>query len=300
MKTSSLHKQLEIREHSMAVYDLAVDSSGQIYSGSADTFVARWNHETGKQDLFAVKSEFPVYSLSLISDTQLAIGLSNGNLHIIDTVSKKEVRFFTQHRSAIFAQIHLDRAQIHLTGDADGNLAVWNTQDWSLLLFLPLACDKIRTLATNADQSLVAVGSRDGKVRLFETAFFNEIHSFYAHQDGVNALAFDPNDSDNLYSGGKDGYLRIWKWRTGEKIKAIPAHNFAVYGIAFSPDRTHFVTCSRDKSIKLWDKVHLSVLQKIEAKQGAHSHSVNRIYWNAYGVFSCGDDRRILRFDPIS
>jgi WD40 repeat protein len=294
----TLEKLVEIREHSMAVYDLAFDATGKLYSGSADTFIARWNSQTGEQDHFSVKADFPVYSLQLVDGTTLTVGLSNGNLHVIDTVSKRELRFFTQHRSAIFAQLPLAKKNLHLTGDADGNLAVWNTQDWSLLLFLPLACDKIRAIAANTEQSLVAVGSRDGKVRLFETEFFNEVHSFYAHQDGVHALAFDPNHLELLFSGGKDGYLRVWNVQTQEKINALPAHNFAVYGIAFEPNGYHFVTCSRDKSIKLWERSSLSVIQKIEVKQGGHSHSVNRICWNATGIFSCGDDRRIIRFAP--
>jgi WD repeat-containing protein 61 len=289
-----LHKQLEIREHNMAVYDVSIDAEGKFYSGSADCYVAKWDATTGKQDSFTVRCDFPVYSLSMITPQLLCIGLSTGNLHLIDTSSRKEIRFFTQHKAAVFTQLSLTKKGLHLTADADGNLAVWRITDWSLLLFLPLNCDKIRAIAANHDESKVAIGSKDGSVRLFETEFFNELNSFYAHRDGVNALCFSPTNPNQLFSGGKDGYLRIWNVQNSEKINALPAHNFAVYGIVFSADGSHFISCSRDKSIKLWETDKLQVVQKIDAQQGGHTHSVNRIYWHGNTILSCSDDRRII------
>lgn len=289
-------KNSEIRQHSMAIYDIATASSEIVYSAGADCFVACWNLTTGLQEAFTVKADFPVYSITLVHSTFLSIGLNNGDLHIIDINSRKEVKFFKQHQSAVFSQLMFNKKKILITGDAEGYLALWNTENWKLELFLPLNCGKIRALTLNKDETKLAIGGQDGIIRIYETEFFNELVHFYAHQDGVNSCAFSNKEDDVLISGGKDGYLRKWNTATGEKISAVPAHNYAVYAISFDESGDYFATCSRDKSIKIWQYDSLTVLQKLEMKNGGHSHSVNKAKWIGKHIISCGDDRRLIRW----
>ena len=291
-----VHKHTEIRQHSMAIYDMVIANADVVYTAGADKFIVRWKLDLGIQDNFTIKADFPVYSLELIRNEIISIGLNNGHLHFIDVVQKQELKFYTQHKSAIFSQLHLTQHNLLLTGDAEGYLAVWDTHSYKLQLFIPLACGKIRSIAANHDESRIAVGGQDGIIRVFETTYFNEINRFFAHNDGVSSLAFEPHQSTKLVSGGKDGYLRIWNSDSGEKIKAIPAHHYAIYGICFNSTGTYFATCSRDKSIKIWENASYSVLQKLEAKQGGHTHSVNSIKWIDQYLISCGDDRRLIRW----
>lgn len=289
-------KNREIRQHSMGIYDIIGINDEIVYTAGADSLVVRWNLDTGLQEPFTVKADFPVYSIALVNANLISLGLNNGDLHIIDVESRKEIKFFKQHKSAVFSQLSFKYKNYLLTGDADGNLALWNTENWKLEFFTPLNCGKIRAITLNNDESKLAVGGQDGVIRVFETEFFNELTHFYAHQDGVNSLAFSKTEKNILVSGGKDGYLRKWNVETGEKLKAIPAHNYAVYGISFNDTGTHFVTCSRDKSIKTWDYDSFSVLQKLDAKSGGHSHSVNKVKWVGESLISCGDDRRLIRW----
>lgn len=289
-------KHLEIRQHSMAVYSITPINNEQIISGSADGFCVMWNIETGEQEAFAVKSDHPVYSIHQFDNKFLSIGLNNGDLHIIDLEQKKEIKFFTQHKSAIFSQIYLPKQQKLITGDADGYIAVWDTTTWKLNLFFHVVTGKVRAFALNNDESLLAVGGQDGVIRLFETEFFNDTNHFYAHQDGVNSLAFSKQQNTILLSGGKDGYIRKWDVDNGEKLKAVPAHNYAVYSLNFDATGNYFASASRDKSIKIWDIETLSVIQKLDAKVGGHSHSVNQVIWNNENLITCGDDRRIIHW----
>jgi WD40 repeat protein len=56
-----------------------------------------------------------------------------------------------------------------------------------------------------------------------------------------------------------------------------------------------FATASRDKSIKLWDAVTLDPVDKLDARNGGHSHAVNKLFWQDSGhLISCSDDRKIL------
>lgn len=292
-----LSKIREISGHAGAIYTID-GNHNQVYTGSGDHFIARWNLDTGAQDAFAIKSEQSIYSLKLVNQkSQLAFGTSSGSLHVIDIEQKTELKHFIQHKTAIFSLTeNVIKKHIYST-DADGNLAIWQSGSWELLLFLPLQAGKIRDIHTNSDGSLVFLACQDEKIRVFETSGYNEILAFRAHKDGANCLHLFQHKPALLLSGGKDGHLRIWNWQEEKMLLEIPAHNFGIYRIIFLQEGRYFVTASRDKTIKLWDAGTCQVLQRIERKHGGHSHAVNDLWKKDENAFvSVGDDKRIIHW----
>jgi WD40 repeat protein len=76
----------------------------------------------------------------------------------------------------------------------------------------------------------------------------------------------------------------------------VVAHMFAINHLAFSRDNKHFVTCSMDKSIKVWDAENLKLLKVIDrSRHAGHGTSVNRVLWMNYKdqLLSASDDRTI-------
>jgi WD40 repeat protein len=228
----------------------------------------------------------------------LFIGTSSGSLHIIDIINRKELKHFIQHKSAIF-EIVENHVKKHIySTDADGNLAVWNSENFELLLFLPFLCGKIRNIHVNPKGEVIYLACQDGKIRLIETENFNELTSFFAHENGVNFInSFD----SKLFSVGKDGYLKIWDIDNFSLLKSIPAHNFGIYQLKFFNNHHYFATVSRDKSIKIWDTEKLTVLKKIERKDGGHSHAINAISKISEHEFTTvGDDKRVNVWELIN
>jgi len=286
-----MKKKLEIREHAQGIFAVC-ESKNQIFTCSADGLVVSWDLLTGKQNRFVIKTSVPAYALAA-SDHLLFVGLNNGDLHWIDLSSKQEIKFFKQHKNSIFSLLHDGKSNRLISTDSDGYVGIWNIQKMSLDLFFQLPCGKIRATALNQDSKLLALGGQNGMVYLFETEFFNEQHHFFAHQEGVTAIQFHPNEN-LILTGGKDAFLRVWDLSNFEKLKAFPAHLYAIYGIQFSPDFRYFATCSRDKTIKIWSSEFYNCKKKLDAKVGGHQHSVNSILWNSLGLISVSDDRRIL------
>jgi WD40 repeat protein len=289
----NVNKVLEFNGHNAAVYSVANDNNF-IYSASADHFVARWDIKNGTQDKFAIKADNPVYSVTLSTDGKwLIMGLSNGAIHVIDIEEKKELRFIQQHTSAVFYITENTFKKHFYSCDASGNIGVWEADSFNLLVFIPLNSGKIRRVAVSPNGDSIIVCCQDGKIRMFDTTFFNEINTFKAHEGGVNAACF--MSSSLLLTGGKDAMLRSWDIESNQMLREIPAHNYAIYDLVYMQNLNKVVSCSRDKTVKIWNAENLTVVTRIDRKLGGHFHSVNAIFRMTDSHFAtCSDDKRII------
>lgn len=282
-------KHFQITGHQGPIYALCQDAQF-IYSASADKFVARWHKSTGQQDHFAIRCTQAPFSLCVLATQQhLAIGLSDGSIHLIDTAAKVELKFLKAHEAAVFAIATNPTREQHYSADAEGNLLVWDYQ-WNLLLNLPFSCGKIRQIVVASDGSYLLLAGADGYFRKIETTYFNEIHQTFAHQEGCTALCILP--SGDILSAGKDAYIRRWS-ASGEKLNAFPAHLGTIYQLLALSDG-NYVSASRDKSIKIWDQNNDQIQQKLDLHMAGHRHSINALLALENGFASAGDDKRIL------
>jgi WD40 repeat protein len=285
---------LQIKGHNGPIYSIDGDDT-YLYSAASDKFVTRWLKSTGEQDAFAIRCEAAPFSIALFSHaSKIAIGLSTGQLHIVDVSDKKELHQFTQHKVGIFAIFESTVNHLLFVGDADGILSIWDTETMKLHIVLPLNCGKIRSIK-QLDLKTILVAGGNGEIVVLELEFMNEVHRFFAHEEGTSAICVDES-ARQIISGGKDAYLRWWDAKTFQLIKALPAHKGNIYGLAFI-DSQRFVSVSRDKTVKIWDGQTRQVLQKLEGKNGGHRQSINALWTNHQGQFAfAGDDKMIHYF----
>jgi WD40 repeat protein len=287
------NKKYEIREHQGAIFSLTKDNTF-IYTASADKFVTRWDPFTGKQDSFVIRCESSIYKIVHFKyKKNLVIGTSKGDIHIINTENKSELKFIKFHNVAIF-EIQIDEINNRMyIGDADGNLSIWNTQNWTLILNLPFDCGKIRSINfLGEDLNRLVIGSQDGNVRVLETNFYNLFLTFKSHNGGCFALIESKQKNNILLSSGKDGFIKAWRIDDFKEIIAIPAHNESIYKIV---ERNGLLfSISRDKSLKIWDSNSLDFIFKLERRNGGHTHSINDLLFFDDLLFTVGDDKRII------
>jgi WD40 repeat protein len=290
----SFRKQKEINGHAAPIY-CCVAINNHIYSGSSDKHVARWLLDEGVQDKFAIKFEKSIYSLALIEDNLLAVGLSDGGLHFFNLETREELKYYTQHTEGIFS-IHFNPHNNHIyVGDAMGNLSVWDKDGLELLIYLPLDCGKIRSIDSSSSGAEFALACQDGTIRVFETEFFNEIKTFQAHQNGATSVLFHPKNPDQIISGGKDALLKLWDWKKEQELTSVIAHTFAIYDIISIQGGQEIVTASRDKNIKVWKANDLDFIKRLDLKEGGHRHSVNALAKIDESTFvSCSDDKKLI------
>ncbi|MFM8595580.1 MAG: WD40 repeat domain-containing protein [Flavobacteriales bacterium] len=288
-KISALYtSRFQLLGHNGPIYALS-QHADHLYSASSDKLVVRWNLTDGTQDQFVVKTERPAFSiLKLQYCPQLVIGQDDGSLHIIDVEQRTEIRHLKVHQHAVFSIAENQTKGQRYTTDAAGNLLVWD-DSWNLLLTMPLDCGKIRSLQLSPDGHFLFLACGNGKLKLLDTEFLNQVNEWTAHQEACTALCLLPNQT--ILSGGKDGYIRHWS-PDGELLKFFPAHKGTIYGLARLNDEL-YASVSRDKTIKIWQNTTHQIFQKIEVSGRAHLHSINALVACDNQMITAGDDKRI-------
>jgi WD40 repeat protein len=116
----------------------------------------------------------------------------------------------------------------------------------------------VSAVAFRPDAEVVATGSPDGAVRLWDVASGQLLGRPLGHQGTIVALAFSP-DGRTLLTRGDDLQARLWDVSPSATGRVLPLQtppfkpeSFAHVFAAFSPDGTTFLT-GGDGTIQLWD-----------------------------------------------
>ena len=73
------------------------------------------------------------------------------------------------------------------------------------------------------------------------------------HNDGVVSMATSPKSLVSFATGAADGELKLWDLASRKLMWSAVAHAGFVRGISISADGESVVTCSDDKTVKVWD-----------------------------------------------
>lgn len=86
--------------------------------------------------------------------------------------------------------------------------------------------------------------------RMFAQPFVGQLGR--GHVDGVYTLAKNPKALDRFASGSGDGVVKVWDLPSQDEVWQSKAHDGIVKGMCWTNDE-HLLSCSSDKTIKLWN-----------------------------------------------
>ncbi len=110
----------------------------------------------------------------------------------------------------------------------------------------------ILSVAVSPDSSLIAAGTANGEIRLWQSPGGTPYMTYKGHTDWVGAVAFSPN-GHTLASGSDDHTVRLWDVETGHHLHTLEGHSGWVQAVAFSPDEKFLATGSEDCTVQIWD-----------------------------------------------
>ena len=110
---------------------------------------------------------------------------------------------------------------------------------------------KVDGIAFSPDDRLLATGSADNTVKLWDVATERELRNLTGHALWVKAVAFSP-DGLLLASGSVDGNVKIWDVVSGREVRNLSGCG-SVNTVAFSPDGQMLAVGNMEKLIKIWE-----------------------------------------------
>ncbi len=111
---------------------------------------------------------------------------------------------------------------------------------------------RIVALAFSPDGTMLASGSQDKTVRLWNTSKNHELFILRKHTGWITTLAFS-HDGRMLASGSTDKTVRVWNTITGELLATFTGHINGIAALTFSPESSTLVSGSTDGTIKFWN-----------------------------------------------
>ena len=231
--------------------DVSLNSNGQFLASCVEDDVLLVELRTG-QPLARIEGDGePITSLVLSPRASFLAICSRSlsmRIYTLQQENESEVRVVLQrtlkpHNSPVITTTIDDSDTLLATGCADGTVKVWDLDGG------------------------FATHTFHGHGGVISAAKFFEVGSSSAStetqlsrkrsQDGKRKAGFqDAGEAGRrlyLASGSEDGKIRIWDLQKRKPAALLDSHVSVVRGLDYSQEQNTFLSCSRDKTIILWD-----------------------------------------------
>jgi WD40 repeat protein len=120
----------------------------------------------------------------------------------------------------------------------------------------------VNAVSFSPDGALLASGSEDHWVRIWQVSTRRLIRRLEGHLAPVTAVAFS-SDGGVLASASNDRTVRMWETSSGRLLRVLQGHVYHVYAVAFDPQGRYLATASWDKTIALWNTKTGALVKKL-------------------------------------
>ena len=186
----------------------------------------------------------------------LASGGGEGNIHLWSLEHDTPISTMSGHESSVGR--------------------IWDIRTGRMVMFLDSHIQPIHALDWGSDGYRVLSGSADGYIKCWDVRKVKETASIGAHSNGVTDLRWfkgkdGPADMETpakdekgdwipkmsgtfIVSVGFDKAVKIWSADDWALCRTLTAHDQNVTGVDITSDATWIASCSRARTVKLWQR----------------------------------------------
>ncbi|XP_031093569.1 WD repeat-containing protein VIP3 [Ipomoea triloba] len=190
-------------------------------------------------------------------------------IRVFDVDSNRTIATLEAPPSEVW-QLSFNPQGTTLAAAGGGSLSVklWETTHWQLTSALSIPRPEglkpteksntkkfVLSVAWSPDGRLIACGSMDGTISVFDVIRAKFLHFLEGHCMPVRSLVFSPSlhDARVLFSASDDGHVHMYDAEGKALIMPLSGHSSWVLSVDVSPDGGAIATGSSDKSVRLWD-----------------------------------------------
>ena len=182
--------------------------------------------------------------------------IGNGNIESVPKTKGKKIKLGRKGfpKCVIFNKNYI------ITGSVDGLIEIFDpiTAKHARLEYQQkqnfiLVESSILTMANNLDHTLIAVGTMNGCLSVYDIESGKIIRSFpNAHSQGISNIQFNPIDKSKILTCSLDKTARIFGLNSGQMLKEYRGHTSFVNSAKYNPNAELIYTVSSDATIKVW------------------------------------------------
>lgn len=244
-----------LESHSAGFFSVAFSRDGRwLASGTNDRTIRLWQIATGREMPRLSGHTGWVKAVAFSPDSRLlASGSNSGELKLWELNSGREV----------YSEPH-NQERIHtIAFSSDGKwLAAAGTGQTIHLLEVATKhkqnltghAGEITSLTFVPNSSLIASGSTDKTIRLWDLSTGTVAKTFGDVSGQVNAIAVSP-DGTMLAAGTADKKIELFSLASGQRgdPRTLTGHGGEIFTLAFSRDGSWLASGGLDQTVRLWD-----------------------------------------------
>jgi WD40 repeat protein len=244
----------EFRGHQFTVNAVAFASDNLLASSGSDGTVRLWDVTRPNEAAIVLPQEASAWLTLSPDGRHLAAGCADKAVRIWDAKTHTLLRTYRRHPDNVFAVAYHPTERLIASGSRAGDVVrLWDPETGEDVRLLPWAAD-VRCIAFSADGQLLAAGSYDGSVKVWDMSRQDaepQTHRF--NSGGVLSVVFSRDG--RLAWCTTLGRIQIVDPRSGECLQTIRGHDGGVCCVAFSPDGRRLATAGSDHRVLMWDTV---------------------------------------------
>lgn len=280
----------EMRGHNGPVTAVAFSLDGlSVATTGEDARLKIWNAPDGTLKRTIELDDGAASSLAL-SGSRALTSHRGGEVVLWDWQKAEKLGTYKRNEAGIWSVAFAGRPDRFATSSHDWKVTLWDAATTSGPLQVLDAHENAAQAVAYANTPkgpLLASGSADKTVKLWNLDTLDKLRTYRGHKDFVTALTFSP-DGKQLASASLDGNIRIWSTSSSRLLRRLYGHRGRVTGLAFSPDGATLASSAADGQLRIWDVSRGRTLRTITGQTG----SLNSVAFSPDGdrLVAAGED----------